>query len=457
MKKTKIGLLPLYIALYDEASPHYRPVVEQFYETIASNLENKGLDVVRVPVCRLENEFASAVATFEREDADAIVTLHLAYSPSLESAKVLAGTALPVIVLDTTPDFEFNHGINSRAISYNHGIHGVMDMCNLLVRNGKRFQIFAGHYENSHVLDRVVDAANGAKMAKAIKSLKAVTFGEPFKGMGDFAIPYDKLKKDIGIDACIADVNELYPVDEARIRAEYEKDCLECDMQNVTYEDYKGPCGVALSIRDYIERNGIGAFSMNFLATGKDTPFNYIPFDEACKAMTRGIGYGGEGDVLTASYVAALMSVFPETSFAEIFCPDWAGDTLYISHMGEYNYNCTEVRREAAVSNFIYTDAGNPVVFYAPFKQGRAVFTCLAPMAEGYRMICHRGEMLHVPQGTSFNREVSGWFKPQIPVSQFLARYGALGGIHHAAVIYDGDTATLRSIARIMGWEYEEV
>lgn len=457
MRKTKIGLLPLYIALYDDCSPHYRPGVEKFYASVADELESRELEVVRVSVCRIKEEFALAVKKFEDEQVDAIITLHLAYSPSLESAEILANTKLPVIVLDTTPDFEFDCSIDAAAISYNHGIHGVMDMCNLLVRNNKPFQIYAGHYLKSRVLDRVVDAANGAKMANTVRNIKAVTFGKPFEGMGDFAIPYDKLKEDIGISASVADASELLPVSEERIKAEYEKDSLRADMCGVTYEQYKQSAKVALSIRDYVDKNGIGAFSMNFLATKAGTAFDCIPFDEACKSMARGIGYGGEGDVLTASFVASLLSVFPCTTFAEIFCPDWAGDTLYLSHMGEYNYNCADVKPECALMNFRYTDANDPVVFYAPFKPGRAIFACLAPLSDGYRLIFHEGDMLPTPQNTSFNREVSGWFRPRVPVSEFLSRYSENGGIHHAAVIYDGEAASLRSYARIMGWECVEL
>ena len=45
--------------------------------------------------------------------------------------------------------------------------------------------------------------------------------------------------------------------------------------------------------------------------------------------MARGIGYAGEGDLFTASLVSSLLSVFPETSFSEMFCPDWAGNEWY--------------------------------------------------------------------------------------------------------------------------------
>jgi len=34
--------------------------------------------------------------------------------------------------------------------------------------------------------------------------------------------------------------------------------------------------------------------------------------------MSRGIGYAGEGDVLTAALTGALLSVYPDTSFTEV-------------------------------------------------------------------------------------------------------------------------------------------
>ena len=101
-------------------------------------MKNVILKLVAAPICRLKTEFAEAVKNFENARVDAILTLHLAYSPSLESADILARTKLPIVILDTTPDFEFGFARKTEAISYNHGIHGVQDMCNMLIRNWKR-------------------------------------------------------------------------------------------------------------------------------------------------------------------------------------------------------------------------------------------------------------------------------------------------------------------------------
>src|SRR5512144_1601500 len=97
MASAKIGLLPLYLKLYDDLDDGTRRRrINEFPRQIAAELEKRGLQVVSAPVCRIEREFASAVRALEKENVDALVTLHLAYSPSLESSDALARTRLPL-------------------------------------------------------------------------------------------------------------------------------------------------------------------------------------------------------------------------------------------------------------------------------------------------------------------------------------------------------------------------
>jgi len=200
MEKPRIGLLPLYAELYDRALPERRPEVEAFLHRIVGALERRGLSVMAAPVCRLRDEFSAAIRSFEAGGADAVVTLHLTYSPSLESAEALAATRLPIIILDTTPAYEFGPGQDPRQVFANHGIHGVQDMCNLLIRNGKWFALEAGHWEESDVIDRVAGWALAATMASRMRSARVGRIGEPFRGMGDFAIPPEVIRSTIGIE-----------------------------------------------------------------------------------------------------------------------------------------------------------------------------------------------------------------------------------------------------------------
>ena len=90
MDRLKIGLLPMYVEMYDRFFPQMRAQIDMFRRTIAEELGKRGLIVAAAPVCRVKREFEEAAAFFEMNGAEAIVTLHLAYSPSLESSEVLA-------------------------------------------------------------------------------------------------------------------------------------------------------------------------------------------------------------------------------------------------------------------------------------------------------------------------------------------------------------------------------
>lgn len=454
MSNPKIGLLPLYIALYDQAAPERRPQMEAFQQTIAGALGQRGLEVVTTPLCRVESEFAAAMKTFEDAGVDAIVTLHLAYSPSEESAEVLARTRLPIIVLDTTPTFSFGPDVDPDEIMGNHGIHGVQDMCNLLIRNGKAFQIEAGHWEKSDVLERVAGWAKAAQVVSALRRARVGLVGEPFKGMGDFAVPIDVMRSTIGI--------ETVPLDPAMLVVPAEDDPavgkeMAADRQAFRVEDldpdvHLRTARAGLALRRWIEEEKLTAITVNFLQVD-DSGLPTMPFVEISKAMARGIGYSGEGDVLTAALVGALASVYPQTSFTEMFCPDWEGGSVFMSHMGEINLDLVDGKPLLTNKAFPWSNAGQPAVAAGRFKGGEAVLVNLAPGPEWiYTLLICPGAMLEVKQDR-MKDTIRGWFKPAMPLADFLAAYSCLGGTHHSAVVYGDVTEEIARFGELMGWE----
>jgi len=174
---------------------------------------------------------------------------------------------------------------------------------------------------------------------------------------------------------------------------------------------------------------------------------------EASKAMARGVGYAGEGDVLTAALTGALLPVFPETSFVEMFCPDWANNHIFISHMGEMNLNLAAEKPVLKEKDYPFTDADNPIVAYGRFKGGEAVFVNLAPVKRNtFTFVLAPVEMLEVPGEDRMEDSIHGWFKPKAPVSEFLAQYSKHGGTHHAAIVYGDALYVLKNFAEIKGW-----
>lgn len=458
MEKVKVGFLPIYLKLYDDRAARVRPVIEAYRDDLVAALENTGIELVKADICRIAPEFEAAVATFEHEKVDAIVTVHLAYSPSLECIDALAATKLPIIIMDTTRDHNFGFDVVAGGVMPNHGIHGVQDLCNLLRRRGKDYSIFVGHYKESNVVTRVVDAARAIKAAASIKGMKVGQIGGSFAGMGDF-LASDEAMARLGIDKVECDGAELAAlrdsITEEEIRSEYAKDSAENGADAVTYEEYAYAERVGLAIRKWIANNDLGAFTMTFLSAGKIGGFDTMPFSESSKAMARGIGYAGEGDVLTAALVGALSKTFDKVNFTEMFCPDWKGNSIYMSHMGESNLKLLESRK-TVIKPFPYADGQDPTCILGHMVAGQACVFNLLPNADGwFDVVIAQGDMLQLPASIeNLPTSMNGWFKPTIPVAEFLEKYSELGGTHHSALVYGVDARSLALFAKTLGMKY---
>ena len=457
MSKPKVGLLPLYIKLYDDSWPEMRTRVDGFKQQIASALGERGLDVSTAPVCRVAPEFKAAIGNFEKAKMDAIVTLHMAYSPSLESSAALAATPLPIVVLDTTPTYAYGPRQNPEELLYNHGIHGVQDMCNLLLRNKKVFQLEAGHWDKSDVLDRVAAWARVARLATAMRRARIGRLGPAFKGMGDFAVPTATLAKTLGVKTVVAGP-KLIPallakVTNKAVEAEMAADRKQFAVESLKADIHRRTTRAGLAVRIWLEKEKLTGFTVNFMAADKASGLPAMPFLEASKAMSRGLGYAGEGDVLTASLVGTLLHAYPETSFTEMFCPDWEGNQIFLSHMGEMNLKLAAAKPRLVEKPFPFTDVGNTAVAYGRFSAGDAVLVNLAPGPDNtYALIVAPVAMQEVAGEDKMADSIHGWFKPSLSVADFLAAYSRVGGTHHSALVYGKVAEEIVRWGKLMEW-----
>ncbi len=465
MKNIKIGFLPFYIKLYDDTGngAAARPRLWQFYLSLAEKFEKMGFEVVKTQdLCRIESEFRAAVSDFEAKGADCIVTWHAAYSPSLESIGVLTETKLPIVVLDTTETYDFSPEQDPSEISCCHGIHGVMDMCSLLRRYGKQYAIAAGHVEHSDVIERAAGYVRAAVAAAGMDGSRVGSIGGSFDGMGDFLVSDEQMLSRFGVTVIYPKPGELADLvagvsedDALREMAFDRENCYE--IAPVDTSVHMRTVKNSLAVRRWLDINNIDAFTANFREIRPETGLQIMPFMEACKSLARGIGYAGEGDVLTASLVGALLKGFPtKVSFVEIFCPDWKGQRLLLSHMGEYNPNLIRGKAGMKEINFIFGEAENPVVSYGCYRGGKAVFANLYLAADGFRMLISPVEMEDV-QHDNFEPRVRGWLKPHIPVADFLETISCAGVTHHSALIYDATPEQIGYFASLLGIAYDIV
>jgi len=148
------------------------------------------------------------------------------------------------------------------------------------------------------------------------------------------------------------------------------------------------------------------------------------------------------------------MRVYPQTTFTEMFCPDWKGDSVFLSHMGEYNYKISAEKPRLTEKDFPFTSADNPTVAYGTYKPGKAVFINLLPAGnEKYTLILAQGEILPVKGENKMAESVNGWFKSTKPLPEFLEEYSKAGGTHHSVLCYDDCIDALVSFASAMDFK----
>ncbi len=446
----KIGFLPLYIELYDRCCPDDAVKAREYAAALKQKLESCGFEVAAAPVCRLKFEFAKAVQFFEEEQCEAIVTVHLAYSPSLEAVEALAHTDLPIVIMDTTPTAHFTSPLTE--VMPNHGIHGVQDLGNQLLRNGKKFLITAGALDDT-LLKNVSRLVKSAAMAYKMSHLRIGRAGGEFVGMGDFVFEPGT----IGIkEVCW---NGMPEPSEEEVEAEMAANRAMFVEKNLPEDVLRRTARVDLQVRRWVDENKLDGITVCFCGICRQDGWETVPFLEGSLGMARKIGYAGEGDVLTAGLHAALFKAFDKCGFSEMFCPDWIGGRIYVSHMGEINPDIVQGKAMLTEMNYKFSDTGRPAVAFGSFMPGKAVWVDLVPMAEGkFRLIAAPIEFEETPAEIRNMPRNSGFFRPASKsVGDFLAEYTRLGGTHHSVVVYNGDMDILKNFAELMNWDFQTI
>lgn len=457
-RSPKIGLLPLYLKLYDDTFPDLRNEFEPFIKMVIDGFAGRGVQTERAEICRLQPEFEQAMQFFAERDVDLIVTLHLAYSLSLESIAALKKANRPILLLDATMDFAFDQNVDPARIMFNHGIHGVQDLACMLRREKVPYDVVAGHLRESKILQRAAGYAKAACAARCFKNSRLLRIGGAFAGMGDFSVPVSLLQNRFGMT-----VNEITPValgDSIRSLEPREiEEEIQLDRERFQAEApedvHRRSVRVGLGLRKYLEAENYSGFSQNFLAfDSAEPPVETVPFLEASKAMARGVGYAGEGDVLTAALVGALAKGFGKTTFTEAFCPDWKNGSLFLSHMGEINPDVSSQKPLLCEKDFPWAGALNPAIAACAPAEGPATLVNLAPGPDdSFRLIVAPVNVLPDTTNPALRTAVRGWIQPRFELGRFLERYSQSGGTHHSALLVGEWTEAVSAFAFYLGVE----
>lgn len=461
-KKYKFGLLGLTSQLYRDRVPQLMDKLGAFQSQLKEILQEH-CDVISYGPAASASELEQFFKSLEWENAIGLVIVLLSYSPSFLTTPFLKRFGKPILIWNTQKLKEITKEFGPDELMENHGIHGVQDLVSVMLREKIPFTLVTGHYLDKDVQAQIKDWLIAVIAVEKLKHSKIGQLGGFFPLMGDFYISPQELKAKLGVEVVevspIVVAGYAQEIGEEAIRRVVEEDLKKFQPEDLSPETHIISVKLELALRKYIEENGLQGLAVNFLAFDKSYPLETVPFLAVSKFLAEGMGYGGEGDVLTASSVLLLQYFTGEANFVEMFTVDFANDAILMNHMAEGNPNMARKDYPIKIKEnpLVFNDCKPAAVLSFTIRPGIATLLDFTQTPGGnIKMITSIVEVLDRPKleridSPHFFIKVNG--KP----ADFLSRYSLEGGTHHLAMSYGDQRQLLRLAAKLMDLEYVEV
>ena len=460
LTKTKlhVGLLPVMAVLYDTLFRDIRPKSQAFIEKISHEMSGNSLEIHSASIVSTEEEIRKAYNQFSNSGVDVLVVTHVAYCPSGQIFEALLDNDLPIVLWAAQPVAEIvpeKFDIDSLLLS--HGVHGTQDLANILRRRGKAFGALHGHWQQESTAEQLMHWAQAGHFLFKMKKSNPVVLGGHFEDMLDLQLNEDDFIKEFGVEAKYVS-NQRFSelageVDDREIHRKIE------NYRSIFKWDKKLSESLViktarheLALRKLIANYESSAVGINFVTLCEESQIADALHVAASSLMTEGVGYGGEGDWVTAMLVHGLQAATEGASFSEIFSVGYHDNRLLLRHWGEGNYLLS--RQQPVLRGSKYADRAEFAVIDFEFESGVATLVNLTADANGKGQITSiagsiEDDHLPVLDGPR------GLFKPKnSDVTELLDQYAGFGCSHHLTLVKNDCSKLLDLAAKLTGWRH---
>ena len=395
-------------------------------------------------------------ANYDDECAGIITFCHT-FSPSKMWINGLAMLQKPWLHFHT----QYNETIPNEAIDMDYmnlhqSAHGDREHGFIGARMRMPRTVVAGYWKDPDVQAQIADWQRAAVGALFSKNLKVVRFGD---NMREVAVTEgDKVEAQIVMGWqvntwAVGDlVKEMDEVTDAEIDAlvkEYELlyTIATDDMDAVRYQARE-----EIAIERILVREGAKAFSNTF----QDLyGMKQLPGLASQHLMSKGYGFGAEGDWKTGAMTAIIKAMYPDgqTSFMEDYTYDYKHELILGSHMLEVCPSIAADRPRIEVHKLGIGGKEPPARLVFEGRSGKAKALSLIDAGGRLRLIA-QDVTCEKPFQTMPNLPVARtMWKPEPSFLEGLKCWILAGGAHHTVLSYNITDDVVRDFARIMGIE----
>lgn len=457
--KPRVAVLGLSLELYKHALPGYMERLDAMLGRFVEALK-PSVQIVGTRLCFVEPHVADGVAAAERDEVDAILVVPVSYTASAMSLRPMLRTLLPIVIWNTQEVERLSEDYDFDTLLMNHITQGTQDLTNVLIRSNKVFGMESGHYREPGAIARLAQWLRAARARRFAEMLRVGLLGHPFQDMGDFAADETRMAGWWGphvIRLSIPKFAELVrQADMQEVSAFMAADRKTYDLApEVSEPIHLASAKLEWAMRRMVRENALGALTLNFRNLIEDGRFETLPFFGLNKLLGEGLGYAGEGDVVTAGHMAQMRQLCGAANFTEIFTVDYAENRMLMMHMQECNPALA--RRDMKI-RLVRKDFWAPGVepyvgMHFTLEPGPVTLTCLTTDEQG-ELFYIAFETNIVDRRPLARLDVPHWMvQLDEPVGDFLTRYSMAGGPHHLVSVSGHCTELLAKLAHLQGFE----
>jgi len=460
-KKPKVGILMTLSEVYRRNLPKMPAEFAAYWRGVLRDILADHADLLFTEAAHTDEEVSTAVSTCEEAGCDLLMLLPMAYAPSGAAVKALSASRLPLAVISTARDASLPYDMGGDHLLRNQGLHGAIDLANALRRSGRDFHLAAGHGSQTPFRESLQRCVRVAAGARVMQRARVGRIGEPFAGMLDLSYDPANLAESLGFDVIPIAARELgvfaRKVGLKRIRdyAEWARQRFQVDP-GLTADELTVNAAWSLALEDVVAENSLAAVAMNFMnviQAGADA----LPFLGAGRLMSRGVGYAGEGDVLSACFVTALARIAGEATFTELYSADYERNEILLTHMGECNFALADPERPVKLlaREFAWGNCRRLAVPVFQLRPGRVTLASITETpavqtAAGwtFQLVVLAGNIVAAPEHVNLRVPYSRLrLTDELP--RFVEGYSRATGTHHLALAYGDLREEMSMLARL--------
>jgi L-arabinose isomerase len=451
----KAAVLGLSLELYHEQFRDFNATLSRQLKKYCAEISGFS-EIKQSNICFKQSQVRTAIKNAESLEVDCILLIPMCYTTSLMTLNPVMGTNIPVIIWNTQEAENIDDNFDFDVLLQNHATQGTQDLTNVLLRNGKVFGMESGHYKDKAALAKLEQWLRAARAYRFARHCRVGRLGQPFDGMGDFAVDENEMRKKWGaqtIQLSIERFVELFEnVKDSETDELLKNDLARFDtLPEVTEEIHRLSLKLEIAMRQLVQKNNLDAFTMNFLDIIADGRVPALPFLGINKLIGEGMGYAGEGDVITAALVAEMRQLAGMANFTEIYTLDYKKNLMVMSHMQECNPALA--RKDSKVKlikkDFWAKGCQSYVGMHFTLEPGPVTLVCLTTdINNDFKYIVYETEIMDCQVFKKF--DIPHWvIRLNEPVSDFLTRYSLAGGSHHLAAVPGKQAELLKKLAKL--------